>query len=386
MPWGWIAAAAVGAMAGSRGGGGGSISYPDLSPEEKQILSQYSKILGVSEQQLLDQANQNAEVLGLLQEVSGLYKTTEVAESRKPDTESVTIDTVGIDRLMSHFRSANSAGARNVTQPNLPPQIVAEAQALAMGRGGVVDQNKYYAEVMRLLTQAKNDPQAALKYGLGQRVVTAGEVIPAHQQRQLDPAAVEALKARYAEIQTIQDQIGKEQAERTLRALRGELPVSQGLMQRKAQEFQLLKENLGRMGHKVDGDTPETAVATSTPAQQALGEFRRTYGLLEDQERRGEIATGYAPAVSYSPGGQALGLLTGAQSYGPGATTAGNAGLLQGYSNLLAPYQNQRVGQFQADYQNSANRAGYLRDIGGLIGNTANSYLLFNAMRQPKVA
>ncbi|MFQ5915724.1 MAG: hypothetical protein ACE5JS_21335, partial [Nitrospinota bacterium] len=80
--------------------------------------------------------------------------------------------------------------------------------------------------------------------------------------------------------------------EREERALRGELPVSEGLIQTKEREFRQFKEAMARAGNPIEGETPETATATTTPGVQALRAFRERFGVLEEAERRGELTAG----------------------------------------------------------------------------------------------
>lgn len=83
------------------------------------------------------------------------------------------------------------------------------------------------------------------------------------------------------------------QVDRLETAFAGDLPVSEKLKQRSEDQFGLTQEGLARRGNQVTGTNLDDAVAFSTPGIQTLGEEKRTQALLEDEERRGEINTGF---------------------------------------------------------------------------------------------
>lgn len=98
------------------------------------------------------------------------------------------------------------------------------------------------------------------------------------------------------------------QIDRQTRALEGTLPVSEGLEQRRAEEFRVFKEGQARRGNIISGDDSYTATANTTAGMQSLNSFNDTYKLAEDAERRGEIQTGQANI------GSSLGLMTSQQN------------------------------------------------------------------------
>jgi len=196
------------------------------------------------------------------------------------------------------------------------------------------------------------------------------------------------------ELQAQQTQIALQQGERTKKALAGELPVSQGTIDRKAQDFQLLKENLARSGNAIIGDDPGSAYSLSSPGVQALKQFNQQYGTIEAQERQGQLDTGtqgYLQAVGMSGdiGQNALnttgqlsnvgGYAGTSSSLNPGASPVqNNAGLIQGYSAAMTPYLQQQQlqnsnNQLNAEMQN-ANKAGWLQLAGMGGGMVAGAY------------
>ncbi len=85
----------------------------------------------------------------------------------------------------------------------------------------------------------------------------------------------------------------QEQNTRLERAFAGDLPVSERLKQRSEDQLRFIKEGRGRKGSAVTGDTLASAQGFDTPTIQTLGQANRTQGLLEDEERRGEIDKGF---------------------------------------------------------------------------------------------
>ncbi len=85
----------------------------------------------------------------------------------------------------------------------------------------------------------------------------------------------------------------QDQNTRLERAFAGDLPVSERLKQRSEDQLALIKEGRGRKGSAITGDTLASAQGYDTPTIQTLGQANRTQGLLEDEERRGEIDKGF---------------------------------------------------------------------------------------------
>lgn len=200
------------------------------------------------------------------------------------------------------------------------------------------------------------------------------------------PEAI-AAKTRQTELQELSDIATKRQfgllelsAERQEKALRGELPLSEMSLARKQQEFSALKENLARAGSPIIGDTPETAYALSTAGTQSLEGFQKTWKLIEDAERRGEIAqgagiyqSGLGLGANLSATGRAAGLAYGATG-AQGPLSGGTLGIAPYQFQAQQPYQFDRSLAWQMQQQNeanrAANRAGWAQ-LGGQLGSAA---------------
>lgn len=161
------------------------------------------------------------------------------------------------------------------------------------------------------------------------------------------------------------------------RALKGELPVSEALLQRKTQDFQLLKEGAARRGVSITGGTLEEAARTpqnSTSGNELVGRLSSTYRLAEDAERRGELSAG-APLI----GANTLNLATSGQAtFGPSSVLNAEATGVQLFPGVLAPYQGQRNLQYNASVNNAALRsqrqAAIYNGIGQLTGQAIGAY------------
>lgn len=181
----------------------------------------------------------------------------------------------------------------------------------------------------------------------------------------------------YNDLLKSQNEITNLQLERQKKALAGDLPVSEGTSQRKAQEFQQFKEQMARAGNPVFGDTPEGAYSNTTAGIQALKAFQSNWKLVEDSERRGELTTG-AQLLN-----QSVGLSSGLRSdslTSPVIPDLGTGKMLPAYMSALQPYQMQRQGQFQANATNATNdaqrEAGLMSLVGQGLGSGAALYAL----------
>ena len=155
------------------------------------------------------------------------------------------------------------------------------------------------------------------------------------------------------------------QQERQTKALKGELPLTEALVQQKATEFKSFKEAMARAGNPIEGDDPGSAIANTTSGFQGLKTFNERWGLVEDAERRGELTAGQMTL------NQTMGVASdiGARDIG---TKAGfptkTMPIMQGISSAMQPYQFQRSLEYDASKQTAANKAGLLGDIGFLGG------------------
>ena len=152
-------------------------------------------------------------------------------------------------------------------------------------------------------------------------------------------------------------------------------------MSRKTEDFIHLREAAARRGIQIEGDSPESATSQSSAGNELVGQFNRTYGLLMDAERRGEI-TG-APNQVYTPGPASQ-----TSSYGQQlqfGTAPGAGGLLGAYGNLAnayggaaQPYINATNNAYQSSLnqymQGQANNLGYAQIGGTLLGGLIGGY------------
>lgn len=163
-----------------------------------------------------------------------------------------------------------------------------------------------------------------------------------------------------------QTELNQLNMDRYERALKGTLPVSEGLTQQKADDFKLLKENAARRGISITGDTPETATSDSTSGAALLGQFNRTYGLRTDAERQAQLSGNTNSTIS---------LLGASQDSGPASLLNVGGNLANSYANAASPYANQRM----LDYQSAINQYNYKKQgqqgTGAAIGAVGGGIL-----------
>lgn len=175
----------------------------------------------------------------------------------------------------------------------------------------------------------------------------------------INPAALEAYKQQVQNYQQSQQGIyntalGTGQAENDLymKALNGTGPVSVGLQQQKAKDFETFKQAAGQRGIKIQGDSFDNATSDSTAGIRMLTEQQKRYDLAADNERQALRQWGSTQSLNR------MGSLT---SFDPNANQMGYfnqatmgmmpvlSGINQGWSAYSQPYQQQRMAQFQRD-------------------------------------
>ena len=220
----------------------------------------------------------------------------------------------------------------------------------------------------------------------------------------LDTDDYQAYQAAQQELQAQQTEIALQQGERQKKALKGELPLSEGTIARKAQDFQLLKENLARGGNSIIGDDPGSAYSLTSPGDQALKAFNSRYSAVEDMERRGELDSGssnYLQAVGLTgnlgktdlntvgqlsnPGGYA----STSSSLTPGSSpVTNNLSLVQGYGAAMNPFLQQQQMQWQTGQTNAGikaqNQAGWMSLAGTALGVGAGTAALMSSRKMKK--
>lgn len=317
---------------------------PGLSAQEKELLEKQGVTLDKFNELLSQSTTDLASNQELLAQISGLYKLTDQPDKAIPPTWAV--DHAAVDMWLGEL---DKSGSRSI--------------ALQNGRQVTRDE----------LMAARNDPAVAVSLGLANMQTPPGsEKVAARWQ--LDPDAVTKLRERVAAEQSKQQEILDLQRDRYLKALKGELPVSQGLMDQKTEDFKLLREGAARRGIMIDGDSPETATSQTTAGNELVGQFKRTFGLLEDAERRGELMGG---APTGQPGfAQPL-------NFAAQSASAGPMGLLPTYSNLTSmyggatqPYQQQRLLGYQGQLGGYNAGRQQMGAITGLLGAGGGAALM----------
>lgn len=239
-----------------------------------------------------------------------------------------------------------------------PPPPTAEETALMQKQTQAIDQYMKSIDAQNLdNAQAKRITEIAS--GLYDPVIDANGNLTGTTLNQ------DRLKTFQADSSTNQ-QIAQLSAERYMKALKGELPVSEGTTYRKGEDFRLLKENAARKGIQISGDTPEGATSNSTSGNELVKNFNTQYGLIQDSERQGAIGAGYI-----SPGSNQLNLVGASTTMGPGASAAGYGNAVGLLGQAQIPYANQRGLQYQTSVQNTLNRAQTRSDYAGLLGRGA---------------
>lgn len=321
---------------------------PGLSQEEKDLLAKQGITLDKF-QQILDSSSLDAaDTQALLRQLSGLYKQETVPGTKKPGTPITTINQGLIDAGVTSL-SSNSR-LQYVIAPDQKPITMSELQ------------------------RARTDLAYAQSRGYTTTTMGPDIITPDTTKWALDPVAVEDLKKRIAAETATQQKIADLSNQRYIDALEGKTPLSSGLLQQKQTDFRLLREAAARRGIVIDGEDPTTATSQSTAGNELVGQFKRTYGLLEDSERRAVIEGG-APQMTPT---SSIPL-----SYATNATASGPVGLLPTYSNLSSqyagagsPYQQQRMLGYQgqiASYNAGQQGRGA---VAGLLGTGAGYALM----------
>jgi hypothetical protein len=250
---------------------------------------------------------------------------------------------------------------RKYEREMLPLQRRATEQQLALTE----EEMAYNREQQRL--QRLIDPYRYEEMGLKPRMDETGKIIGFDE---LDQPG----EARREEIQRLQE-------ERSLAALKGELPVDPALTRDLAERESLTREGLRQqLG---------TGYETTTAGSQSLGEFEESRGMLLDAARRGEMTLAEQLGLNRAMGNRQQGqyqqgLLQGvgpraftqasslAGALGPGGVGGGGGqsnllgpagamatlsggfgGAMQGFQQVMGGLQQQRGQQFQANVSNA---------------------------------
>lgn len=229
-----------------------------------------------------------------------------------------------------------------------------------------------------------------LIYGDDGEITGVEHIIDPALQQQATEAQFEQLLAEqefYKEnsgLRELQFDVEKQLAERSLKALRGELDVDPALERELGQQEETLRERLRQQFG--------AGFETGTPGIQALQEFQDSATGLRSAARRGELTLseqlGQArTALRQGQGqqtinnlGQLLGLQginTGNQQqaiFGPALSIAGGIGQnAAGFGSAQIPYQQQRQMEFDASMFNAQNSGGFLGPLGSIFGSVLSA-------------
>lgn len=315
---------------------------PAMSTQEQSLLAKQNMTMDEFRQILGTATEDSATMQQLYKEVSGLYQKKTIPGVDTPPQYAV--DPAAIDAKIKEAARTGSVQLQN-------------------GRTATLGE----------LERAKTDLPVAISLGLAQLTNPGGRSAD-KDTYVLDPEAVAKVKERVLKEQQAQQQITDLQIDRYKRALEGTLPVSTGLLQRKEEDFKLLREGAARRGIMIDGDSPDTAVSQTTAGNELVGQFKRTYGLLEDTERRGELATAlpsygssYAAPLNFS---------TSSTAAGPAGLLPTYSGLTSMYGGATAPYQSQRDQQYQYQIANYNAQQQKRAGVTGLLGTAGGMALM----------
>lgn len=191
------------------------------------------------------------------------------------------------------------------------------------------------------------------------------------------------------------DELGLAENRNYLEALNqasGQLTMGQKQQQKK--DFEKLVAAAGARGIRILGDDPSAATSDSTAGNQILSDFNQRYQVTADQNRMAQIQMG---------GGQNLARM----GFNQNARSSNFANILNAqsaYSNMMQPYNQQRLGaygvqnsnvdlrnqglmnnyqtaynqsmlNYQADAQNKANKMGFINSLMGLGGTIGGAMI-----------
>lgn len=163
--------------------------------------------------------------------------------------------------------------------------------------------------------------------------------------------------------------IGQLAAQRQKDAYEGKLPLDEGTLQAKQDEFNAVKEGLSRTGTKLLGTSFEDATSNSTAGAQNIANRLKYWKAREDAMSRGEIDTGTSNMLNMFNANNQYGLQNAL-----GTTNLGGygQGLLSSYGQLGSRFAQQdamsnQVAMFNSQQQ-AQKQAGMMQGVGSLIG------------------
>ncbi len=154
------------------------------------------------------------------------------------------------------------------------------------------------------------------------------------------------------------------QLERYNKALAGEIPLTETMINQKQSEFEQLKQTFPT----ISGSSIDDATATDTIGIQNLNEFKKRWAEVEEAQRYGELSTAAQSTIGLT------GLTTDLARSNIGTLAAiggDNTSTISQYGSLLQPYMAYTQAGYQAQAANAATQAsmyGSLLGLGGMLG------------------
>lgn len=205
----------------------------------------------------------------------------------------------------------------------------------------------------------------------------------------------------------MEQEIVKAAQARYLRALKGDLPVSEGTKDQFATQFAQLKEAAAQRGIKIEGDDWNSATSSSTAGVRLISEFTKRYNLAVEGEREHALDQGpgtlgtlqnislsnFNTASSVAQYPAALGFLEKSGSLGTSLIPQISA-VNSGYGSILGTLRGEDMGAYNAKVREAdmafQQQQQLLQTIGYLGGTLGAAYLTggasipFTAMAGPK--
>lgn len=190
------------------------------------------------------------------------------------------------------------------------------------------------------------------------------------------------------------NQVAQQELDRYQNALTGNIPLTAAQKQQEQKQFELLKEQAGQRGIKIDGNDIFSATSESTAGNQLLSNLRQDTNVQRQQLSESELSRGYAAntgrlglglsqqgqlaGIAQSnitqPGSSQLNFLQNSFSQTPASLLSGYSNLSSQYQSSLDPYQSQRYLGFQnslAQYGAQQQMYSDLLGLGGKLGAAA---------------
>lgn len=329
---------------------------PAMSQEEQNLLAKNTELFDLYVKAMGSQSAENATYSEIMKGVSGLYDTVQ-------GEDKTVFNSQPLEAIKEKINAYKNQPLEPLRDKEIPGWALDELGKMGYDvnrtmadhnqtKGGRGDRKDPAQIFQRFIDSVQADPARWGSYGAA--TIEKGGVSYALNQN-----AVAALRDKVQKISDLQFQ-------RAQAGLSGTLPVSAGTQQAKAREFGILKENAARRGIRIMGDSPETATSDSTTGNEILRGFNSRYGLVEGQERSGDLAA----FSTFNPGALPTGYVGASNASGPASAASMIPAAIGASSAIIQPYSNQRYMGYQADLLDTQTKRQVLSDLLGL-GTTA---------------